>query len=135
MSSAVRLPDAAINGLGFFQVQMPDGTPAYTRDGSFHLDAQGQGSTQGMHQLEAGRLGGLSDGRHVHVDLVRGRAIREQQVTVNEIGTELNNPNFAAMAEAVGIRGIRLEKPDDVEPGIGAAQRAVRGGNRAGGLA
>src|SRR5438132_5318195 len=33
--------DVAINGLGFFQVQMPDGTAAYTRDGSFHLDAQG----------------------------------------------------------------------------------------------
>ena len=27
---------------GFFQVQMPDGTTAYTRDGSFQLDAQGQ---------------------------------------------------------------------------------------------
>src|SRR5208283_1292655 len=26
-------------------------------------------------------------------------------------GTELNNPNFAAMAEAIGIRGIRLEDP------------------------
>src|SRR5260370_18710363 len=36
-------------------------------------------------------------------------------------GTELNNPNFAAMAEAVGIRRIRLEKPEDVEPGIAQA--------------
>ena len=34
--------DVAINGQGFFQVQMPDGTTAYTRDGSFHVDAQGQ---------------------------------------------------------------------------------------------
>jgi pyruvate dehydrogenase (quinone) len=37
------------------------------------------------------------------------------------VGTELNNPNFAAMADAVGIRGIRLEKPDDVEAGIAQA--------------
>jgi pyruvate dehydrogenase (quinone) len=36
-------------------------------------------------------------------------------------GTELANPNFAAMAEAVGIRGIRLEDPVEVERGIGAA--------------
>ena len=36
-------------------------------------------------------------------------------------GTELRNPNFAAMAEAVGIRGIRLEDAADVEPGIAAA--------------
>jgi flagellar basal-body rod protein FlgG len=34
--------DMAINGNGFFQVQMPDGTTAYTRDGSFHIDAAGQ---------------------------------------------------------------------------------------------
>ena len=33
--------DLAINGQGFFQVQMPDGTTAYTRDGSFHVDAAG----------------------------------------------------------------------------------------------
>src|SRR5580693_2883035 len=36
-------------------------------------------------------------------------------------GTELVNPNFAAMAEAVGIRGIRLEDPGEVEDGIAAA--------------
>jgi flagellar basal-body rod protein FlgG len=34
--------DIAVNGQGFFQVTMPDGSLAYTRDGSFHLDAQGQ---------------------------------------------------------------------------------------------
>jgi flagellar basal-body rod protein FlgG len=34
--------DVAVNGSGFFQVQMPDGTNAYTRDGSFQVDSQGQ---------------------------------------------------------------------------------------------
>ncbi len=34
--------DLAINGDGFFQVQQPDGTTAYTRDGSLQRDAQGQ---------------------------------------------------------------------------------------------
>jgi pyruvate dehydrogenase (quinone) len=36
-------------------------------------------------------------------------------------GTELQNPNFAAMAEAVGMRGIRLEDPAEVDEGISAA--------------
>jgi pyruvate dehydrogenase (quinone) len=36
-------------------------------------------------------------------------------------GTEFKNPNFAAMAEAVGIRGIRLEDAGEVESGITAA--------------
>jgi flagellar basal-body rod protein FlgG len=34
--------DLAINGQGFFQIQLPDGTVGYTRDGSFHVDSQGQ---------------------------------------------------------------------------------------------
>ena len=36
-------------------------------------------------------------------------------------GTELDNPNFAAMAEAIGIKGIRLEDPADVESGLAEA--------------
>ena len=38
-----------------------------------------------------------------------------------DTGTELKNPNFAAMAEAVGVRGIRLERPEEVETGIAEA--------------
>jgi flagellar basal-body rod protein FlgG len=34
--------DIAINGQGFFQIQMPDGTLAYTRDGAFQRDSTGQ---------------------------------------------------------------------------------------------
>lgn len=34
--------DMAINGDGFFQITMPDGSTAYTRDGNFTLDAQGR---------------------------------------------------------------------------------------------
>ncbi|WP_058615675.1 MULTISPECIES: flagellar basal-body rod protein FlgG [Tepidimonas] len=34
--------DVAINGNGFFRIQLPDGSVAYTRDGSFKLNNQGQ---------------------------------------------------------------------------------------------
>lgn len=34
--------DLAINGQGYFQIQRPDGTIGYTRDGSFQLNSQGQ---------------------------------------------------------------------------------------------
>jgi flagellar basal-body rod protein FlgG len=33
--------DVAIQGMGYFAATLPDGTMAYTRDGSFHLDNQG----------------------------------------------------------------------------------------------
>jgi len=38
-----------------------------------------------------------------------------------DFGTDFKNPNFAAMAEAVGIRGIRIEDAADVEAGIKTA--------------
>jgi flagellar basal-body rod protein FlgG len=34
--------DVAIRGDGFFKIQLPDGRTAYSRDGSFELDAQGR---------------------------------------------------------------------------------------------
>ena len=34
--------DLAVIGKGFLQIQMPDGTTAYTRDGALQLDANGQ---------------------------------------------------------------------------------------------
>ena len=34
--------DMAIDGRGFFQILQPDGTTSYTRDGTFHLDSNGQ---------------------------------------------------------------------------------------------
>jgi flagellar basal-body rod protein FlgG len=46
--------DLAIKGNGFFQIQQPDGTTAYTRDGSFQLDANGQIVTNNGYTLLPG---------------------------------------------------------------------------------
>jgi pyruvate dehydrogenase (quinone) len=47
--------------------------------------------------------------------------LEQQSSGFLDYGVSLENPNFAAMAEAVGIRGIRIENPGDVERGIGEA--------------
>ena len=44
--------DMAVNGRGFFQIRQPDGTTAYTRDGTFHLDSNGQIVTANGYALE-----------------------------------------------------------------------------------
>ena len=44
--------DMAINGQGFFQVLLPDGTTAYTRDGQFHSDSQGALVTSGGYHVQ-----------------------------------------------------------------------------------
>jgi flagellar basal-body rod protein FlgG len=46
--------DVAISGNGFFQVTMPDGTTAYTRDGSFKVDANGQLVTSNGYAIQPG---------------------------------------------------------------------------------
>jgi flagellar basal-body rod protein FlgG len=46
--------DIALNGNGFFEVQLPDGTTGYTRDGSFQMNAQGQIVTNEGYTVQPG---------------------------------------------------------------------------------
>ena len=46
--------DLAIEGSGFFKVELTDGTPRYTRDGAFHPDNTGRLVTSDGHPLDGG---------------------------------------------------------------------------------
>ena len=46
--------DVAINGRGFFQVLMPDGSFGYTRDGSFKMSAEGELVTSSGYKVQPG---------------------------------------------------------------------------------
>ena len=46
--------DVAIKGQGFFQIQMPDGTTGYTRDGSFQVNSTGQLVTNNGYPVNPG---------------------------------------------------------------------------------
>lgn len=46
--------DVAVSGRGFFQILMPDGTMAYTRDGSFKVSAQGELVTASGYAVQPG---------------------------------------------------------------------------------
>ncbi len=46
-----------------------------------------------------------------------------EAAAIPHFGCELKNPNFAAVAQAIGLEGIRVEDPDDVRP---ALQRAMK---------
>jgi len=50
--------DVALEGNGFFAIQMPDGATAYTRDGEFHVGTSGQLVTKQGHAVlgEAGPI-------------------------------------------------------------------------------
>jgi len=53
--------DFAIDGPGLFEVQLPNGTKAYTRDGEFQLNAQGQMVTKQGYSV-------LGDGGPIQLD-------------------------------------------------------------------
>jgi len=46
--------DVAVRGQGFFEIQMPDGTTGYTRDGSFQVNPQGQLVTNNGYTVQPG---------------------------------------------------------------------------------
>ncbi len=46
--------DVAVSGQGFFEVQMPDGTNGFTRDGSFQVNANGQLVTNNGYTVQPG---------------------------------------------------------------------------------
>ena len=54
LSSTEKEFDVAIRGEGFFRIRLPDGRTAYTRDGSFELDGQGQLVTREGYIVEPG---------------------------------------------------------------------------------
>lgn len=49
-----RALDVMVNGRGFFEVQLPDGTPAYTRDGSLQINAEGELVTSSGFPIQPG---------------------------------------------------------------------------------
>ena len=46
--------NVAIDGRGFFEVEMPDGSAAYTRDGTFQLSAEGEVVTMQGYRVQPG---------------------------------------------------------------------------------
>ena len=46
--------DLAVEGRGFFQVALPDGTIGYTRDGSFQVNAEGELVTSSGYRVQPG---------------------------------------------------------------------------------
>lgn len=60
--------DVAIEGRGFFEVQLPSGSTAYTRDGEFHVNSSGQLTTKQGYPV-------LGEGGPIQLDMNLGGTI------------------------------------------------------------
>jgi flagellar basal-body rod protein FlgG len=87
--------DIAVNGNGFFQVQLPDGTTGYSRDGAFQVNAQGQIVTSGGNVVGGG-ITVPADARSVtisnsgQVSVVQGNAAAPTVVGTLELASFVN---------------------------------------------
>ena len=125
--------DVAISGDGFFQILQPDGTMAYTRDGSFKLSATGQLITSNGSLLQptiqipatAQSVTIGSDGT-VSAAVVGSTA---QQVLGNVTVARFINP---AGLESIGQNLLRANAASgavqQLKPGVNGAGMLVQGG-------
>lgn len=96
--------DLAIQGEGFFQVLLPDGTTAYTRDGSFQVDSQGQLVTasgfaiQPTMTIPADTLS-ITVGRDGTVSITQPGSTAPVQVGALQLATFVNSAGLQSMGE------------------------------------
>jgi flagellar basal-body rod protein FlgG len=94
--------DLAINGQGFFQILMPDGTTVYTRDGSFHKDSQGNLVTSSGYQLQPNIV--------VPDDTLSFTVARDGIVTVTQPGvaaaTQIGQIQIANFVNPAGLQSV-----------------------------
>ncbi len=111
--------DVAIQGEGFFQVRRPDGTIAYTRDGTFKVSSEGMLVTSQGYIIEPGialptDVTGVSIGRDGTVEV---------QVVGQTETTKIGQIELAKFVNPAGLRAIGnnllIETPASGKPILG----------------
>jgi len=114
--------DVAINGEGYFQIQMPDGTTAYTRDGSFQKDANGQIVTSNGYPLQPGitiptdatSLTIANDGT---VSITQSGSAATTQIGTIQLATFVNPGGLLATGQNLFLETSSSGAPTAVTPG------------------
>jgi flagellar basal-body rod protein FlgG len=124
--------DVAIKGQGFFQVVMPDGTQAYTRDGSFQIDQNGQLVTSSGFQVQpaitipANALS-MTVGRDGIVSVTLQGQAAPQQVGQLTLTTFINDSGLESMGENLYQETQSSGAPSESTPGLNGAGLLYQG--------
>lgn len=124
--------EVAIEGQGFFQVQMPDGTLAYTRDGSFQQDQNGQMVTASGYTLMPGiTLPAEADKLTIGVDGMVSVTVPGQTppVVVGQISlvTFTNDAGLESIGENLYRETQSSGAPNESTPGLNGAGKLKQG--------
>jgi flagellar basal-body rod protein FlgG len=123
--------DVAINGNGFFQVQMPDGTIAYTRDGSFQTDQQGRLVTSSGFPLQPAitvpqNATNLTIGQDGTVSITQGNSTNSVNIGSIQLATFINPTGLDSIGQNLFQETQSSGAPNVGQPslnGIGALQQ------------
>lgn len=118
--------DVAIQGQGFFQVLMPDGTTAYTRDGSFQSDSQGQLVTSSGYQIQPNitipvNALSITIGRDGTVSVTQPGSSTPVEVGSLQLATFINPVGLQAVGENFYVETFSSGPPNINTPGIDGA--------------
>ncbi len=132
LSQTSNSKDVAIKGDGFFKVQMPDGTFAYTRDGSFQSDQNGQLVTSSGYPVDpaitipANTLT-ITVGRDGVVSVTQQGQAQPQQVGQLNLTTFMNNTGLESVGENLYLETQSSGAPNDSTPGLNGAGLLYQG--------
>lgn len=118
--------DLAIEGSGFFQVLMPDGTTSYTRDGSFQTDSQGQVVTPSGFALQPAmtipaNAISVSIGRDGTVSVTQTGVAAPVQIGSIQLATFINPSGLQSMGENLYVETASSGTPSTNVPGTNGA--------------
>lgn len=118
--------DLSINGSGFFHVLMPDGTSAYTRDGSFQSDASGQLVTASGYPLQPPitlppNTTSMTVGRDGTVSVTQNGSTNTVQVGQIQIATFLNPTGLQSNGENLYVETDSSGQASQTAPGLNGA--------------
>jgi len=118
--------DVAIQGQGFFQVLRPDGSTAYTRDGSFQTDFQGQLVTSSGYFIQPAiaippNSQSITIGRDGTVSVTTPESTVPVQVGTVQIATFINPAGLQSVGENLYIETASSGTPNTTNPGADGA--------------
>ena len=118
--------DVAIDGPGFLQIALPDGTTAYTRDGSFHKDDQGQVVTSSGYPLEPSitipdNTSAITISRDGIVSVTQAGNTAPTQVGTIQLATFVNVGGLLSVGENLFLETASSGAPTPNTPGLNGA--------------
>ncbi|AHN27176.1 flagellar basal-body rod protein FlgG [Gilliamella apicola] len=124
--------DVAINGQGFFQVLLPDGTQAYTRSGAFQVNQNGQLVTAAGYEIQPtinipSNAIKMTVARDGVVNVTLANQSTQVQVGQLTLHTFINDTGLESMGENLYLETESSGAPTENTPGLNGAGLLYQG--------